>query len=170
VPAIEAQPRVIARRADGTGTGADPSGASDPREGYLTRSSDEEVMPQLKCVACKTRLRSRKADPIGDLCAVCGFLLEPVADLGEIVGYRVIETRASASPGVSRRSSRDASSRTHKPGLAIESCDADPVSAEVQALSARGLGAVEVAPTRSSRATCSVGEPRTAITPLRQAG
>ncbi len=62
-------------------------------------------MPQLKCVACKTRLRSTEsqADPIGDLCPVCGSLLEPVADLGEVVGYRVIETRASTShSGASR--------------------------------------------------------------------
>ena len=35
----------------------------------------------------------RQADPIGDPCPVCGSLLEPVGDLGEIVGYRVLETR-----------------------------------------------------------------------------
>jgi hypothetical protein len=51
------------------------------------------------CLACKTRLHSTEseADPIGDLCPVCGSLLEPVADLGEIVGYGVIETRGSTS-------------------------------------------------------------------------
>src|SRR5947209_10062454 len=52
-------------------------------------------MPHFKCQACKTRLHSTEseADRIGDLCAVCGSLLEPVGDLGEIVGYRVVETR-----------------------------------------------------------------------------
>jgi len=59
-----------------------------------------------KCLACKTRLHGTEcqADPIGDLCPVCGSLLEPVGDLGEIVGYRVIETRGSTSHrGTSRR-------------------------------------------------------------------
>jgi hypothetical protein len=39
-------------------------------------------MPHFKCLACKTRLRSREseADPIGDLCRVCGSLLGPVGD------------------------------------------------------------------------------------------
>ena len=52
-------------------------------------------MPHFKCLACKTRLHGteRQADPIGDPCPVCGSLLEPVGDLGEIVGYRVLETR-----------------------------------------------------------------------------
>jgi hypothetical protein len=56
-------------------------------------------MPHFKCLACKTRLYSTEseADPIGDLCPVCGSLLEPVGDLGEIVGYRIIETRGSTS-------------------------------------------------------------------------
>ena len=38
-----------------------------------------------------------EADPIGDLCPVCGSMLEAVGDLGEIVGYRVIETRGGTS-------------------------------------------------------------------------
>jgi hypothetical protein len=51
------------------------------------------------CLVCETRLHSTEseADPTGDLCPVCGSLLEPVADLGEIVGYGVIETRGSTS-------------------------------------------------------------------------
>jgi hypothetical protein len=55
-------------------------------------------MPHFKCLACKTSLRiaGSEADPIEDLCPVCGSLLEPVGDLGEIGGYRVIETRVSA--------------------------------------------------------------------------
>jgi hypothetical protein len=56
-------------------------------------------MPHLKCLACKTRLHGTEseADPTGDLCPVCGSLLEPVGDLGEIVGYRAIETRGGTS-------------------------------------------------------------------------
>ena len=56
-------------------------------------------MPHLKCLACKTRLQSTEspADPIGDLCPVCGSLLEPVGDLAEIVGYRVIDSPDSSS-------------------------------------------------------------------------
>ena len=58
-------------------------------------------MAHLKCLACETRLRSTesRADPIGDLCPVCGSLLEPVGDLSEIVGYRVIENCGSTSHG-----------------------------------------------------------------------
>jgi len=50
-------------------------------------------------LACKARLRSpeRQADLIGHLCPVCGSLWEPVSDLGEIVGSRVIETRGGTS-------------------------------------------------------------------------
>ena len=51
-------------------------------------------MAHLKCLACKTRLHSTdgQAESIGDLCPVRGSLLEPAGDLGDIVGYRVIET------------------------------------------------------------------------------
>ena len=65
-------------------------------------------MAHLKCLACETRLRSTesRADPIGDLCPDCGSLLEPVGDLGEIVRYRVIETRASTSPHGASRAGR----------------------------------------------------------------
>lgn len=62
-------------------------------------------MPYLKCLACKTRLQSTEspADPIGDLCPVCGSLLEPVGDLTEIAGYRVIDSPDSSShSGASR--------------------------------------------------------------------
>jgi hypothetical protein len=62
--------------------------------------------------------------------------LERVQPRNRDTRQRVARERAD-SPGVSRRSSLDASSRTHKPGLAIESYDADPVSARVRAVSAR---------------------------------
>ena len=56
-------------------------------------------MPHFKCLACNTGLHSAEseADPIGDQCTVCGSLLEPVAEFGEIVGYRVAESPGSAS-------------------------------------------------------------------------
>jgi hypothetical protein len=61
-------------------------------------------MPHFKCLACKMRLHSTEsqADPIENLCPVCGSFLEPVGDLGEIVGYRLIETRASTSKAAHR--------------------------------------------------------------------
>jgi len=45
-------------------------------------------MPHFKCLACKPRLHGTEgeADPIGDLCPVCGSLLEPVGDSGESWG------------------------------------------------------------------------------------
>ena len=50
-------------------------------------------MPQFESLPCKTRLRcaESRTDPIGDLFAVHGSVLEPVGDLGEIVGYHAIE-------------------------------------------------------------------------------
>jgi hypothetical protein len=56
-------------------------------------------MPRFGCAARKTRLHGTesKADPIGDLCRVCGSLLAPVGDLGEIVWWRAIETRGGLS-------------------------------------------------------------------------
>jgi hypothetical protein len=55
-------------------------------------------MPHFKCVGCKTRLYSPASlpDVVGDLCPECGTLLEPVADLAEIVGFRSIKPRDSA--------------------------------------------------------------------------
>ncbi len=55
-------------------------------------------MPHSKCVACKTRLFSPggPAELVGELCPVCGTLLEPVGSLAEVVGFRRIERRARA--------------------------------------------------------------------------
>ena len=106
-------------------------------------------MPHFKCQACKTRLHSTasEADRIGDLCPVCGSLLEPVGDLGEIVGYRLIETRGGMSHSgasgageliaddvgeiIARRALKHA-----RTGPEIESCDAR----SVQAVSSREPG------------------------------
>ena len=86
-----------------------------------------------------------QADPIGHLCPVCGSLLEPGGDLGETVGYRVIETRGSmwhsgasgagqliadlVSEIIAQRELKHARVR-----LEIERCDADSVSPQVQPL------------------------------------
>jgi hypothetical protein len=59
-------------------------------------------MPHFKCVACKTRLYSAASpeDMVGDLCPGCGCLLEPVAELAEVVGFRAIKRHeSSASSG-----------------------------------------------------------------------
>jgi hypothetical protein len=66
-------------------------------------------MPHFKCLACKTRLYSAAGpdDLVGDLCPACGFLLEPVGELAEIVGFRSIRSRDSAAddslPGTHQR-------------------------------------------------------------------
>jgi hypothetical protein len=129
-------------------------------------------MPHFKCLACKTRLRSTEnpADPIGDLCTVCGSLLEPVGDLGEIVGYRVIETRGSTSHRgasgagrliagcvgeiIARREFKHARVR-----LEIERCDAGSVSPQFQAVSSRAPGKSDDA-VRRGRAPITAPPPR----------
>jgi hypothetical protein len=87
-------------------------------------------MPHFKCLVCNTRFYSTEseADSIGDLCPVCGSLLEPVGELGEIGGYRVVESPGSASRSgasgagqliaerVGEIISLDASSSTHEFG------------------------------------------------------
>ena len=108
-------------------------------------------MAHLKCLACKTRLQSTEspADPIGDLCPVCGSLMEPLGDVGEIVGYRVIESPDSSSHSGASRAGRLIAGRVGeilarrelkhrlRARLAIEDCDAHPVSPQVQAVGSR---------------------------------
>jgi hypothetical protein len=105
-------------------------------------------MPHLKCLACRTRLQSTEspADLIGDLCPVCGSLMEPVGDLGEIVGYRVIESPEGTSHSGASRVGRLIAGRVGeivargelkhrlRAGLGIQSRDAHPVSPQVQAV------------------------------------
>ena len=47
-------------------------------------------MHQLKCVVCKIRVRAQEqpAGGVGELCPVCGSLLEPVRNLSELVGLQ----------------------------------------------------------------------------------
>jgi hypothetical protein len=108
-------------------------------------------MAYLKCLACRTRLQSTEspADPIGDLCPVCGSLLEPVGDLGEIVGYRLIESPDSSSHSGASRAGRLIAGRVGeivagrelkhrlRGRLGIQSRDAHPVSPQVQAVGSR---------------------------------
>jgi hypothetical protein len=129
-------------------------------------------MPHFECLACKTRLHGTdgEADPIGDLCPVWGSLLEPVGDLGEIVGYRVIESRGGTlhhGPSVAgqlivdrvgeiivRRELEHARVR-----LEIESCDAHPVNPQVQAVSSRAPGTGDEA-VRRRRTPTTAARPR----------
>ena len=98
-------------------------------------------MPYFKCLPCKTRLYSgeSQADPSGHLCPVCDSLLEPVGELGEIVGYGVIETggrtwhsgASGAGQLIADRVGAIIAQRELKHArvrLEIERCDADSVS------------------------------------------
>ena len=51
-------------------------------------------MPHYKCVACRTRLQvwGSSTELVKDLCPECGSHLEPVAELGELVGLRSIQS------------------------------------------------------------------------------
>jgi hypothetical protein len=67
-------------------------------------------MPHYKCVACRTRLRvwGTPSELVRDLCPECGSCLERVAELGELVGLRSIQSgdRADDDAGLGvRRSS-----------------------------------------------------------------
>ena len=60
-------------------------------------------MHHYKCAACRARLHvsGSPAEQVPGRCPECGSLLEPVADLAELVGFRSITpagTAAAASP------------------------------------------------------------------------
>jgi hypothetical protein len=94
-------------------------------------------MRHFKCLACKTCLRSKEseADPIGDLCPVCGSLLEPVGDVGEELKHARIRP-------------------------AIKRYDARSVSPQVQAAGSRAPGTGEEAVRRRRRAPTTAAPPR----------
>ena len=52
-------------------------------------------MPHYKCVTCTTRLRAASGSE--GSCERCGSVLEPVAALSEIVGYRLVQPRRDES-------------------------------------------------------------------------
>lgn len=58
-------------------------------------------MPHLKCEACRIRLHSPQSpiDEVGELCPVCGSLLEPVRRLSELMGLRLIRDDAWLADG-----------------------------------------------------------------------
>src|SRR5215218_10320042 len=62
-------------------------------------------MPHWKCVARKTRLyrAEASAEQIGDLCPLCGSLLEPVGELVEVVGFRAVKPRDGGASGTHER-------------------------------------------------------------------
>jgi hypothetical protein len=47
-------------------------------------------MPYVKCVPCKIRVQvtGTRIDPTDPSCPGCGFSLEPVAQLTEVMGFR----------------------------------------------------------------------------------
>lgn len=107
-------------------------------------------MTHFKCLACNTRFYSTEseADPIGDLCPVCGSLLEPVGELGEIGGCGVIESRGSTSRSGATRAGRLIAGRVGemiarrelkhaRVRLDVEGRDAHCVSPQVQAVGSR---------------------------------
>jgi hypothetical protein len=57
-------------------------------------------MPHYKCDACRIRLHpsGNRIDQVSDLCPECGSLLDPIADLTELVGFRLIALPDRADP------------------------------------------------------------------------
>ena len=55
-------------------------------------------MPHFKCVTCTTRLTTASGSPSS--CEVCGAVLEPVTDLSELVGYRLVLSDAKFAAAV----------------------------------------------------------------------
>ena len=59
-------------------------------------------MPHLKCEPCGMRLYTAgSGDQVGDLCPGCGSLLEPVGELAELVGFRLIRFAGAADGAAS---------------------------------------------------------------------
>jgi hypothetical protein len=129
-------------------------------------------MPYFICLACRARLHSTasEADPIGDLCPVCGSLLDPVGDLGEIVGCRVVETRRGTGRSGGSRAGQLIAGRVGeiiarrglnhaRVRLEIGCFDADSVSPQVRAASSRAPGTGDDA-LRRRRAPTAAAPPR----------
>jgi hypothetical protein len=108
-------------------------------------------MRLFKCLACKTCLRSKEseADPIGDLCPVCGSLLEPASWAVELI--------ADSGVGeiIARRELKHARIRP-----AIKRYDVRSVSQQVQAAASRASGTGEEAVRRRRRAPTTAAPPR----------
>lgn len=61
-------------------------------------------MPHFKCVPCRARFSAGdRAELVHEVCPECGYLLEPVGDLTEVVGFRMTEPERWDDPaGLSR--------------------------------------------------------------------
>lgn len=152
--AVDVQRRLNARRADDARAVAHPVGPSDPRDTYLSQSSEQQrlPMPPFECLACKTRLHATasQAEAIRDLCCLrlpfrsqsATWVRPGIAHSRYAAPHRTAAPRwrASWSPGASARSSLDASSSTDESGFEIERFAAHSVSPQVQALSIRVSG------------------------------
>ena len=62
-------------------------------------------IPHFRCVSCKARSYSagKPSDLIDDQCPDCGTPLEPVGQLDELVGFRLINSPGSAAEAVAVR-------------------------------------------------------------------
>jgi hypothetical protein len=59
-------------------------------------------MPHFKCLACKGRLYGSTTMP-DEPCRGCGATLEPVGELSEIVGFRLLEPHDVPAAAGARR-------------------------------------------------------------------
>ena len=68
----------------------------------MTSKRKAPRMPHLKCQRCQTRLyRAASGDQVGDLCPGCGSLLDPVGELDELGGFRLVRSDRDADGGAS---------------------------------------------------------------------
>ena len=59
-------------------------------------------MPHFKCLACKGRLYGSPNMPV-EACPGCGATLQPVGELSEIVGFRLLEAHEVHAAAGARR-------------------------------------------------------------------
>ena len=66
-------------------------------------------MPHYKCDACRIRLHppGNRLDRFSDLCPECGSLLDPIADLGQLIGFRLIASQRDPDPAAVATDWRD---------------------------------------------------------------
>ena len=93
-------------------------------------------MPHFKCVACKGRLY-RSATMPDEPCPGCGVALEPVGQLSEVVGFRLLEAyEEPAADGARRLADRVAEMRDQREaeqaGTALALSAPDPRSTRLE--------------------------------------
>ncbi|MGZ4304912.1 MAG: hypothetical protein ACXVSL_08580 [Solirubrobacteraceae bacterium] len=64
----------------------------------MSDPNERGVMPHYKCDACRIRLHppESRVDRISDLCPECGSPLDPIADLAQLIGFRLIASQRDA--------------------------------------------------------------------------